>query len=103
MYFLVTKAQLSTPVLSTVGKILVFLYSAGCMEAGDLSTQSFNKPRSPYSPYRHAAPLEMTMAAGSIELFQRGINERSAALRSCHFDESGAEWRNLLSLMVHEA
>ena len=43
--------------------------------------------RFPSAPYRHAAPLEMTVAARALR----------------HFDRSGAEWRNLLPLMVRAA
>ena len=43
--------------------------------------------RLPSAPYRHAAPLEMTVVASALR----------------HFDRSGAEWRNLTPLMVRAA
>ena len=46
--------------------------------------------RFPSAPYRHADPLEMTVLASSIQSFQKGDEPHSR-----HFDESGAEWRNL--------
>ena len=63
-----------------------------------VSSKSF-----PSAPYRHAAPLEMTVLASSIQSFQKGANDKNAASHSRHFDRSVAEWRNLLPLMVHEA
>ena len=36
----------------------------GCIVAGDFSTQSFNRVYMLLTPYRYAAPLEMTVTAG---------------------------------------
>ena len=53
-------------VISTVtkrsGEISLF-YGTGCIGVGDFSTQSFNRVYILLTPYRHAAPLEMTAAA----------------------------------------
>ena len=38
----------------------------GGITVGDLSAQSFHRVPVPYHPWRHAAPLEMTVAAGAI-------------------------------------
>ena len=65
----------------------------------------------PLCPYRHAAPLEMTVLAAPLSSFRpkRSGVEKSHALMTekparalCHFDESVAEWRNL-PLMVRAA
>ena len=64
-----------------------FLNSPGSREEGDLSTQSIMGAFSICLPYRHAAPLEMTMVA-------------SAHPR--HFDRSEAEWRNLTPPMTEK-
>ena len=36
----------------------------GCIRAGDFGTQRFNRVYILLTPYRHAAPLEMTVTAG---------------------------------------
>ncbi len=40
--------------------------------AGDLGALSHNRAEVPLLPYRPLPPLEMTIAAGSIQSFQRG-------------------------------
>ena len=79
-----------------------FLNSPGSMEEGDLSTQSIMGAFSICLPYRHAAPLEMTVLAGSIQSFQKGTNDKNAASHSRHFSRSVAEWRNLTSPMTEK-
>ena len=135
----------------------------------EISRLRVSSMRFPSAPYRHAAPLEMTVVASALRHFDRSEaewrnltppNDRKAGLRppvisteakrsgeispsdstgditvedlstqsimgafpicpiptrsparddgvgehpSRHFDRSEAEWRNLLSLMVHEA
>ena len=60
--------------------------------AGDLSTQSFNRFQAHLPPLRHAAPLEMTDATGRLASLEKDGN---AVTPPCHFDRSGAKWRNL--------
>ena len=45
-----------------------------------ISRLRVSSKRFPSAPYRHAAPLEMTMAAGSIQSFQKGANDKNTAL-----------------------
>ncbi len=95
----------------------------GGITVGDLSTQSIMGAVPVCLPYRHVPPLEMTMLASTsghtfgvrvqrvhkVQRVQRVVVAASPqilkkpvrALR--HFDRSEAEWRNLLSTMVHEA
>ena len=47
-----------------------FLNSAGRIEAGDLGAQSINRVQTHLCSYGHAAPLEMTIEAGSIPSFR---------------------------------
>ena len=49
------------------------------LAAGDLSTQSFTGAPSLDHPYRRISPLEMTIAAGSIHPFQKGINGKNVS------------------------
>ena len=63
----IIKKPAPIPVISTEAERsgeISRLNSPGSMEAGDLSTQSIIKAFSS-APYRHAAPLEMTVAAGT--------------------------------------
>ena len=71
----------------------------GPIAVGDLSTQSNNRFQTSLSPYRHAAPLEMTYGAGSSTVMGKGNND-TIPPPHCHFDRNGAkrsgvEWRNL--------
>jgi len=65
------------------------------IRAGDLGALIHNRAEVPLLPYRPLPPLEMTIAAGSIQSFQRGTQIEKMLHRIRHFDESGAEWRNL--------
>ena len=63
-----TKNAAPIPVISTEAKRsgeISLLNSPGSIGAGDLSTQSIIGAFSICLPYRHAAPLEMTVAAGA--------------------------------------
>ena len=71
------------------------LIGAVSIRAGDLSALSHNRAEVPLLQYRPLPPLEMTIAAGSIQSFQRGTQIEKMLHRIRHFDESGAEWRNL--------
>ena len=57
---------------------------------GDLSAQSNNRFQTPLSPYRHAAPLEMTYGAGSSTVMGKGNND-TIPPPHCHFDRNGAK------------
>jgi len=46
-------------------------YGTVSMAAGDFSALSHNRAEVPLLPYRPLSPLEMTIAAGSIQSFQR--------------------------------
>ena len=64
-----TVAASATLVISTEAKRsgeISLLNSPGSIGVGDLSTQSIMGAVLVCPPYRHAAPLEMTMAAGAI-------------------------------------
>ena len=52
---------------------------AESMAAGDLSAQRFMSTPGPDRPYRRIPPLEMTIAAGSIHPFQKGINGKNVS------------------------
>ena len=66
---------------------------------GDLSAQSNNRFQTPLSPYRHAAPLEMTYEAGSSTVMGKGNNDTipRPTVISTETEQSGVEWRNLRS------
>ena len=68
--------------------------------AGDLGALSHNRAEVPLSQYRSLPPLEMTIAAGGIQSFQRGTQIEKTLHRIRHFDRSGAEWRNLIPQMT---
>ena len=70
--------------------------------AGDLSALSHNRAEVPLFQYRPLPPLEMTIAAGSIQSFQRGTQIEKMLHRIRHFDRSEAEWRNLTPLWYSE-
>ena len=57
---------------------------------GDFSAQSNNRFQTPLSPYRHAAPLEMTYEAGSSTVMGKGNND-TIPPPHCHFDRNGAK------------
>ena len=62
------------------------LYGTSRIGTGDLSTQSLNRVQAHLSPLRHAAPLEMTDAAGCLASLEKDGN---AVTPHCHFDRSG--------------
>ena len=62
------------------------LHGTSRIGAGDLSTQSLNRVQAHLSPLRHAAPLEMTDAAGRLASLEKDGN---AVTPHCHFDRSG--------------
>ena len=45
----------------------------------EISRLRVSSKRFPSAPYRHAAPLEMTVLASSIQSFQKGTNDKNAA------------------------
>ncbi len=58
-------------VISTAAKRsgeIPLLYGTGCIGAGDFSTQSFNRVYILLTLYRHAAPLEMTVAVSRFHV-----------------------------------
>ena len=52
---------------------------AESMTAGDLSAPRFMSAPSLDHPYRRVPPLEMTIAAGSIHPFQKGLNGKNVS------------------------
>ena len=93
-----TKTLPRFPVISTEAKRsgeISLLNSPRNMEAEDLSTQSIMRAVPVCLPQRHAAPLEMTVLAGGILSFQKGMNDKKRCPHPRHFDRSEAEWRNL--------
>ena len=52
------------------------LHGTSRIGAGDLSTQSFNRVQAHLSPLRHAAPLEMTDAAGCTIVISEAAKNR---------------------------
>ena len=62
------------------------LHGTSRIGAGDLSTQSLNRVQAHLSPLRHAAPLEMTDAAGRLASLEKDGN---AVTPHCHFGRSG--------------
>ena len=86
------------PVISTEAKRsgeISLLNSPRNMEAGELSTQNIMGAVPVCLPQRHAAPLEMTVLAISIQAFQKRMNDKKRCPHPRHFDRSEAEWRNL--------
>ena len=71
-----TKNAAPIPVISTVAKRSGEISPSdgtGGIEAGDLSTQSIMGAVTVCLSYRHAAPLEMTVAAGTpIVMLKKG-------------------------------
>ena len=69
----------------------------GPIAVGDLGAQSNNRFQTPLSPYRHAAPLEMTYGAGSSTVMEKGNNDTipCSTVISTGTEQSGVEWRNL--------
>ena len=65
---------------------------------GDLSAQSNNRFQTPLSPYRHAAPLEMTCRRPALQSWGKETNDIDTirpTVISTATEQSGVEWRNL--------
>ena len=58
-------------------------HGTGGITVGDLSAQSFHRVPVPYHPWRHAAPLEMTVAAGAPLVISTEA-ERSGEISPSH-------------------
>ena len=67
------------------GEISLF-YGTGCIGVGDFGAQSFNRVYMLLTPYRHAAPLEMTVTAGRSHVIS------TAAKRSGEISLLYAAW-----------
>ena len=101
----IIKKPAPIPVISTEAERsgeISRLNSPGSMEAGDLSTQSIIKAFSS-APYRHAAPLEITIVtSGPSRHFRRGqMTKTLPPSPSFRPKRSGVEKSH--STMVHEA
>ena len=80
---------------SMISVLVISRYAAPPYPAAPDFPPSGGQNKTPRDNLLINPPIEMTVAAISIQSFQKGTNDKKRCPHPRHFDRSGAEWRNL--------